>query len=307
MGEQIACFIKRKCGTCLWHEICEIDQKILEKKTYFNGLQHQMKYDVLCLEQHKYTVLLNQPLRLYDGYNWNAIEKIDIKKQDQPLCCYQKYGCKDLYTLKQDVLSYHTERLRQMVSEYNKWTVLLLALKGQWQSKRIDLNTILIGYEKSSINMLVYLTVEQFKKELSRLAHQESMELSILYTDESLKVHQEKITLYFRSSDEMMYGTYLAPIQSEFVYLQIKIETRHIQKKLVEPIIQCLFKIKQYLKGIIGKKFKLLAGSYIELESIDTYHANQLIKQAVPLGYQPIGQIKNGQFKSQQLLVHHKK
>ena len=50
-----------------------------------------------------------------------------------------------------------------------------------------------------------------------------------------------------------------------------------------------------------------LVAIYIDLESIDCYDANCLIAVLMPLGYQSIGQIKNGAFKSHQLLVHLKK
>ncbi len=307
MGEQLNCLIKRKQGTCLWHTLLEIDQKILQKKRYYTWIESQMKQYEFYLEQRQYTILFKQPICLYDGYTWNDIEKIESEKKISDECIYQKYGCEDVYQLKKNVLTYHTNRLSELIRRYNQLTVLLFNIKGRWQAESLIKASILLSYQKVPLYCLGYMALDDFKIHYKCNKEENHLVFEIIYTDDSLHIHQETVLLQVERVKDQMRGTCLSPFREEAICLKIQLEMRHMQKDVIESIIQCLHKIIKQLQQIMGKKMQYLIGTYIDLTTIDAYNANRLIEILTPLGYDSIGQIKKEHFKPNQLLVHLKK
>lgn len=302
MEKQIACLIRRKRGNCLWNKLIEIDQKILEKKTYFNWLEEQIDYNEWCLKQKKYSALFKQPLELYDGYNLPALPSMVQLSKVRKICMYQKYDCQDVYNLKKNVLEYHTSRFNQILLEYNQLVVLLLQLKYRAQSNQ--LKPFLLAYEKVPIPCIGYTVLSDFKSESYFTKKINNITFELIYTDTTLRIYIEKISLYFQKVNDLMSGTYYRASRETLVCLQIQLETRHIDEGLVESIAKSVDQVTRQLRLTSEKTIKECIGNYIELETLDTHHVNKLIEVLTPLGYKAIGKMKNGHFKPQQALVN---
>lgn len=307
MAKQMSCLIKKKCGTCLWNELKELNQKIYEKKKYLMWLQDQMKNYEMCLDQKNFIELFGYEFRLYDGYSWEKIEGLKLEYKIQNPCIYYKYGCEDLYCLKKDVLSYHTHRLNHILLEYNQFVCLLLDIKNRWQKGEIELDHILLSYEKESIVCMGYIYIKDFEWNNNSLWTQNPIGLEIVYTNQTLNVLTEKVILDFKKANKILCRTYLMPSREDDLLIQIYLEERHIQKGLAVPIINCLNQLMAQLKLFFGKRMKQFIGSYINIDTMDTYDVNQLVELLSPLGYKTVGQMKNDTFKLYQILIQQKK
>lgn len=307
MGEQIVCFIRKRMGKCLWYDIQKLDEMILEKKTYFNHLQAQMKYYEQALKTQSYLELIKYPFRLYDGYDWNSEKETTLKAPIKPPCVYSQYDCHDLYRLKQDVFSYHMIKLSQLLLEYNQLTCLLLALKGSLELNQGELKQLVISFNKSPIYCIGYIFREKLKFDLTMINRNHSILVEMIYTDTSLVVSKVFVPLFIQKDAQALEGTCLMPLAQSPIWIQIQLEARHIHEGLVQSIIKCLHQIAQEVQRTDKKKMRQLAGSYIDIGMFNMEEGNQLIDLLTPLGYQVIGKMKSGEFKSNQLLVYRKK
>ena len=299
MGGQVRCYIKQKTGVCLLGKIKALDEKIIEQKQHYQFIVQEMKQIYTYLEEKQCNRLMAQNLKLYDGFNW---EHTNTNLKDKHLaqkCPYQLYGCEAIYTLKKDVLDYHCSRLLNLLADYNQMMTLLLAAQRFYNPYKSLKKQMVLNLCNQPFWSLGYYLVDDFNP------YQKNEEmLYLFYFSQSRQILMEKVRLFYRTEEEVIKGTYLSLKEKKALWIQVIIEKSMMDEQLVVPILKSLHVIISYLNQKYKKAYGRIVGSYMEIGELEVMQRKKLIQLLKPLGYKAVGQIKENQFKEEQLLIY---
>lgn len=291
------CYRKKKSGTCLKEVIDTLDLRILEKKNQYDFIQEEIKALEKCLSARQYESIMSRPLRFYDVFSWQETENKEMKQPINGPCPYLHYGCEAVYELKKRVLNYHSTRLSLLVDRYNQMIDLTLAMREQSQKLEKKEQTIICFGKQPSL-YLGYSEIGDFK-----LLPQNSLLIELYCMQNNSIIIRTPIQLIYKRTEDVLKGTHLKQIEKDDGLFKIQIDLNSDNHISIEPMICSVQEVIRTLKKSSPRYYRRLIGSYLEIGEMTSDNRKAFIQKLHHLGYQAIGQVKDGQYQEEQLLV----